>query len=386
MALSFADLLETISLDTWKSTIISIAKAVGLKTENWVEGGYTRTLVALFAQLHKTAGDVVKIIAAGGLLDTATGDWLTLLAKNVFNVPRIEATYASAAEGITLTNTGGGLFVYDAGDVIAAHSTTRKTYKSTSGGTLSPGVGQTLKLDVIAEEAGSGSSANVGTITQLVTTSLGVTVTNTVALVGVDEESDEDLRERCRESVAALSIGGIKQAYAYYAKSAVRANGTAIGVTRVRVMTPPGDGTVDVYVAGPSGAVAGADVTVIQADFDEFVTPYGFDATAISAVNLDVAPTATVWIPAALGLSEAEAQQQIADALEAYVNALPIGGTVISPATGKIYWRALLAVIGGAIGGTIKAQLASENDIDVDDDEVPVYDGGPSDFTIEQVS
>src|SRR6185369_13530697 len=142
--LSFADLLKPISLDAWKSSIVYVAGALGLKTENWAEGGYTRTLVALFAQLIKTSGDVVRLIAASGFLDTAEGDWLTLLAKQLYNVDRIQATTAKAVGGITLTNGGGGLYVFDPGDLIVAHAFTGKTYRNTTGGTLSPGIGQTL--------------------------------------------------------------------------------------------------------------------------------------------------------------------------------------------------------------------------------------------------
>src|SRR6185295_6391842 len=334
----------------------------------------------------KTAGDVVKLIAASGFLDTAAGVWLTFLAKNLFNVERIEATVAKAPNALTLTNGGGGLFVFDVGDIIVAHNVTRKTYKNTTGGTLSPGVGQTVTLDLEAEEAGSDSSAGVGTLTDLVTTFLGVTCSNPVALVGLDEETDPALRQRCRDSLALLALGGIKRAYEFIAKSAKREDGTAVGVTRVRVMPSPGDGTTTVYIAGASGLVAVDDVAVVQAEFDAKVTPYGFDATAVSATNVSITTPCTIWIPSSLGLSEADARAAVFDALEAYVQTLPIGGVVISPATGKVYWRALLGIVAGAIPGTLKAQLTSEADVSIADGEVPVWAGVLSDTTVTQVS
>jgi uncharacterized phage protein gp47/JayE len=183
-------------------------------------------MLALFAVLYTTGGDVVRIIAAAGFLDYAEGAWLELLAWNVFHVEKIKATYASAVLGLKLTNTGGGFYVIEPGDVIVAHATTKKTYRNTTGGTLNPGVGQVLRLDLVADEAGADSNATVGTITDLVTTSLGVTVTNEVALAGLDEESDPALRQRCRDSLATLSVGGIKNAYEYYAKSTVRPDGS----------------------------------------------------------------------------------------------------------------------------------------------------------------
>lgn len=383
---SFSDLISPVTLANWKAAIVSTASLVGLQTENWAEGGYTRTLVALFAKLYTTAGDVVRIIAASGFLDFAEGKWLTLLAKQVFNVDRVEATYASAPNAITLTNGGGGLYVFAAGDVVVANTSTGKTYRNTSGGTLNPGIGQTLLLDLAAEAPGSGSNALVGAIAVMVTTFLGVTCSNDVALVGLDEESDPDLRQRCRDSLALLALGGIKRAYEFIAKSAKQTDGTPIGVTRVRVMPAPGDGTLTVYIAGASGAIGGLDVAVVQSDFDTKVTPYGFTAAAVSAANVSISAPATIWIPASLGLTNAEAQAAVLAALETYVNTLPIGGVVISPSAGKVYWRALLAVVANAIPGTLKAQLTSELDLPISDNEVPVFGGILADTTINQVT
>lgn len=383
---SLSELLSFKTLDDWKASLISAAQSVGLATENWAEGGYTRSLVALFSQLYKTAGDVVRIIAAGGFLDKAEGAWLTLLAKQVFNVDRVAATFAKAPLAITLTNNGGGLYIYAPRDIVFAHATTKKTYRNTSGGTLNPGVGQTLALDLEAEEAGAGSSAGIGSITEMVTTSLGVTCTNTMALVGIDEEKDPALRQRCRDSLAALALGGIKKAYEYIAKSAKRPDGTPIGITRVRVMPAPGDGTVTVYVADASGTVSAPDVAIVQALFDTLVSPYGFSATVFSTTTFNAVVPSTIWIPAALGLSEAEARQLVFDALAAYVLVFPIGGVVIPPAAGFIYWRALLGVVEAAIPGTLKATLVYEIDFAVGVNQAAIWAGVLSDTTVVQVA
>ena len=384
--LTLRELLTPVPLADWKTKIIAIADAVGLETENWVEGGYTRTLVALFARLYATAGDAIRIIAAGGFLDSAEGAWLTLLAKNVFNVARIQATYAAATEGLTLHNNGGGLFVFDPGDVIVANVDTQKTYRTTTGGTLNPGVGQTLKLDLIAEEAGSDSNAIPEKITTMITTFLGVTCTNEKSLNGLDEESDEALRQRCRDKLAALSIGGPSRAYDFVAKSAMRPDGSPVGITRVLVMPATGDGTVTVYIAGPSGAVPGSDVAIVQANFDAFVTPYGMEAIAVSATNLNITAPCTIWLAASQGISEEAAQTLVTDALSEYVQTVPIGGVVIPPATGKVYWRTLLGVVEKAIPGMLHAQLASETDINVAPGQVPVWSGSLTDVTVNQVS
>jgi hypothetical protein len=383
--ISFTELLSTKTIQDWKQSIVNTATLVALKTSNWVEGGYTRTLVALFAQLYKTAGDVIKLIAASGFLDFATGAWLTLLAKQVFNVDRIVATYAAAPEAITLTNHGGGLYIFEVGDLVLANGSTNKTFRNTSAGTLSPGNGQTLKLDLIAEASGSDSNSIAGSITSMVTTFTGVTCSNDVALFGLDEEKDPDLRQRCRDSLALLAIGGIKKAYEFVAKSAKRSDGSAIGVTRVRVVPPPGDNTLSVLVAGASGAVASDDVAAIQSEFDTKVTPIGFDVTASSAVNLSVTSPCTIWLPSSLAISESSARQSVFDALRVYVQALPIAGVIIPPGAGKIYWRTTLGVVENAIPGMIKAQLTSEADTSVAGTEVPIWGGLLTDTTVIQV-
>jgi uncharacterized phage protein gp47/JayE len=383
--LSFAQLLTPVPLEDWKRKIIEVASAVGLQTQNWSEGGYTRTLVALFAQLYTTAGDVIRIIAAGGFLDTAEGDWLTWLARNLFNVFRIEATYAAAPNGITLTNNGGGLYVFDPGDLVVAHYDTGKTYRNTTGGTLNPGEGQTLKLDLIAEEAGSSSGALPGLITIMVSTFLGVTCSNDVALSGLDAEEDEALRDRCRDSLAALSIGGPSRAYEFYAKSATYPDGTPVGITRVLVMPATGDGHVDVYIAGPSGAVTAEAVAAVQASFDANVTPYGFSAIAISATNLSISAGSEIWLPASLSVTTEAAKLAVLTALQDYVQSVPIGGVVIPPSSGQVYASMLLGEVANAIPGTLKAQI-STSDIIVSTGQVPIWTGSTASVTVHQVS
>jgi hypothetical protein len=377
-------LLQSVPLASWKQRIEDIAKAVGLKTENWAEGGFTRILVALFAPLHTTNGEAVRIIAASRFLDFAQGAWLTLLAKEGYNVDRIEATYASAPLAITLTNTGTKFFEFDPQDIVFAHVDTNKTYRNETGGTLAPG--GTLTVDVIADEAGSASNALTGKITKLVTTLLGVTCTNTIALVGLDEQTDPSLRQLCRDSVAARSIGGVKRAYSYYAKTARRANLSPVGVTRVRVPPAVGDGTGAVYVASASGAISSPDVDVVQAAFDEKVTHYGFNATALSAVNKSITAPCTIWIPSSLGVTEEQAQQLVSDALEAYVINVDIGGVVIDPTPGRIYWRKLIEIITAAVPGALKAQLVSETDIAIAGNEVPIWGGDLDDTTVTLVT
>lgn len=382
--IAFSDLISEKTLAQWKQSILNTAQLLSFKVTNWAEGGFTRTMMALFATLYTAGSDVVRLLASSAFLDTAEDAWLKLVAKEVFNVDPIEATFAAADDGLTLTNHGGGRYEIAPRDVIVSNGP--KNYRNTSGGVLNPGPGTSLKLDLVAEEAGSGSTTSVGTITTLVTTLLGVTCSNDVALVGLDEESPDALKQRCRDSVAARSIGGIKHAYEFYAKSATRPDGSSVGVTRVRPTPPAGDGTLTVYIAGASGAIPPADVAIVQQIFDEQVTPYGLNALAVSASNLSYSAPCTIWIPASLGFAAADAQKIVDDALAAYVQTLPISGVIIPPAAGFIFWRATLGVIEGSIDGMLKAQLSSEVDVAVLVNQVPVWTGVPANVTVVQVT
>ncbi len=128
----------------------------------------------------------------------------------------------SATGEVTLANSGGGVYNLGVGDLIITNPTTQKAYRNTDA--LSVGVASsTTTVAIEAVEVGSASTSAPNTITALTTTMLGVTCTNATAVVGVDEETDEDLRVRCREKLSALSPDGPKAAFSYFARVATRA-------------------------------------------------------------------------------------------------------------------------------------------------------------------
>ena len=131
------------------STGLELASALGLPVTSWRAGDPTRSYYKFVAQklaaLDGVSGEYIK----AGFLSTATKKWLTVLAFEVYNVTRGEATYANPT--VTVTNTGGGHYEVEAGDLTFKNSITGKTYHNTSGGTLSSGT--TLTFDLVADEA-----------------------------------------------------------------------------------------------------------------------------------------------------------------------------------------------------------------------------------------
>lgn len=351
MTTALDTLVTPMTVDEAKTAIYDALAAQGVVTTSWKPGAVVRTIIAALAIVLAGLSWVQSQLARMGFLDLAEGDWLTAVAYYVYGVTRIQATFATGT--VNATNSGAGVYSGAAGDLILASSVTGKSYRATAAWSIGAGAVD-VSIPVEAVESGSASSVDAGDLDTLTTTLSGVTVTNPAALVGADVEGDAALRLRCRESLGALSPNGPKDAYAYFARSAVRADGTSIGVTRVRTIAD-GLGGVTVYVATGSGGVTGTsgnpatDLGAIQTSINENVEPIAITAVAVSAAALTVAVTYELWLRDSTGLTTAQVETLVSAALSAALSDAPIGGEVISPATGKVYVDTLEAAIVGAL-------------------------------------
>lgn len=326
---------------------LAVASGLGLVTTSWAAGDPTRSLYHFLSEILEALEVNVAGYVASGFLDYATGDWLTILAEQLYGVTRTAATYASTT--VTLTNGGGGYYEITASDVRVQNSASGATYTNTSGGTITAALtpGAVLVIDVTADETGTGSNAGAGDIDTIVTSMLGVTCTNATAAIGVDEEEDADLRERCRARLGMLSPNGPRDVYDYVARSSEITGVTDI--TRSRTIADDATGAVTVYVAGASGAVAGASVTAVQTALEENAAPLCITPTAVNCSAVAVAVTYTVWLYASVGEDEAAIEATISDALDAVLLSRPIGGDIVAPATtGKLYQSLIAAAIRAA--------------------------------------
>lgn len=348
--LTLSDLLAPLSAAKVLAILLGLCAQLGLPVTNWKPDGVTMTILSIVAQVYAAFTQVIALAVGGGLLDYAVASWLTLLARNVYNVERLTASYASAPQAMLLTNSGGGQYIIEPGDLSFSQTIggVKVLYTNTSGGTLAAGPGTTLTLDVRAVTAGTASNAAPGTITTLETTLLGVSCTNTVAVLGQDEETDALLRARCRAALGALSPNGPKAAYYFFATSAKLA-GVSCGVTRVKIPTPPGDGSLTVYVATNSGGLIGTvgDLTtalgVVDDDIQNNVVPEGVGpVTVASATPHPVALVADVYVNVAGNQSTGDIQTAIDAAMGAYFSLLPIGGQT---SAGKVFLNALLGIL-----------------------------------------
>lgn len=348
MALPVDELQHELTPAEVETSLYRIQEALGLPTTAWQSGSVVRLVNKAVSYVVSGVTKLLVAINKSNFTDTAEASWLSLRIPDLYG-PDVKRIAASFAKGnIEIDNSGGGDYTFAAGEFAVLNPTSNKTYKNTAIVKVAPSQ-QNVLAEVKAIEAGFASTSAPGTITSVVTAAPGLTVTNPSALVGTDEESDKDYRVRGRESTGRLSPNGPRDAYAYQAKTTVRADGTPIVVNRVKVSAS--GIPVLVYVASPQGAVSGPDVALIQTAIDSNVVPDGVSATVASATAKTIDVTATVFVRAAAALVSADIIAAVGLKLTSYFAdqfTAPLGGFIVPPdvgPSGKIFKNAIVGAI-----------------------------------------
>lgn len=321
MSLSFSDLIIADTAADALDALLAFLESAGFPTTSWQDGSVPKTLVEGEANAYADMSALIAAIARGGYLDTATGDWLTLLAQDFYALTRKAAVATRGT--FRLTDGGGGPHTFLAGELIVT-SASGLRYRNLAGGTLNA----SSTLDVTFEAEATGAAYNLPTSSTLgLTTSLPtVTVTNPggvggwITVQGADEEGDASLRLRCKARWPATTY--MLSTAATYQAAALTASAE---VTKVKVFpNNPEPGQVKIVLAGTSGAVSAGAVT----DVTTYITdrlPLCVNATISSAAALTVSVVAELQCEAAYaGTVQAEAETALA-ALQA---SLAIGATV----------------------------------------------------------
>lgn len=300
----------------------------GFAPTAWQPGSTPLTLLETDAQLSEDLYSLAKVIAAGGLLDYAEDDWLSLLGENFYNLEELQGSIAQG--GLLLTDTGGGApFNITAGQLWAV-SNSGLLYSNVGAFTIphSGSVTATFR----AEQIGVKFNVANNTIQTLATPIAGVTLNNPdpgsgtwLSVQGADIESAGNYRSRCRARWASLGTGPTAAVYDFWARTA------SAEVTRTTVkpsLVVPGE--VDVYLAGASGPVSGTAVTDANAYIQPRVSLTNTVVVASAAAHL-ITVTATVYVQAGF---ETAAAIACAANLDAMIAALPVGGT--------LYWSNII--------------------------------------------
>jgi hypothetical protein len=300
---------------------------LGASTTAWNPGGVARLMIAIFAVVASAFSITIAALARSAFLTLSSGPWLTLVARYVFGTERFPAT--AAAGTITLVNTLGGNFPRDAYAVTVA-GPGGKTYRNSVAFTLPP-LGS-VTVPFLADESGSGSNAGVGTIQRLVTTMPGVSVSNPVAFVGRDEETDDALIARAMLKPQSISPDGARGAYKWFALTATRASdGSLIGVNRVNVSHSSYFGEATVTVATPAGALSDADLADVDRHIFENALPGGVLLTVRTATNYPISVSFWAYFDRE-NVSASEQTRIGIAALTPWLSSteMPIGGVTIA--------------------------------------------------------
>jgi phage-related baseplate assembly protein/uncharacterized cupin superfamily protein len=369
---SLDDLVTPLTVDEVKASIYEALGILGVNTTAWKPGGVVRTVIASTSIVIAALSALQAYIARSGFLELSSGDWLTLVARHVYDVEREAATFAPGT--VTLTNGGGGEYILDAGDLIVRNPTTNRTYRNTDAVTVSPM--QQVIVAILATEAGAASTSGAGTITDMTTPLTGVSCTNTAAVVGRDAEKDQALRTRCSEKLGSLSPFGPWDAYAYAVRNTRRADGTSLGITRIRT-TKDGYGNVTTYVATGTGEIADDDdLDIADEAVQRLAAPLAITAWTVSANGVGVSISYEVWMYNTSGRTEAQVAAAIAVRLAEFMSAQPIGGNKVGSDPGKVFTSAIRAVIGSTFTEIFDVELSSPaSDVELAIDEVPVLIG-----------
>lgn len=342
--LSVASLTNPVSRAEVQASIYSILGRLGVNTTAWKRGAVVRTMIVGVSAVLSAFSQLMADIARSGFLELAEGPWLTLVARHVYGVERNTATFASGA--VTLTNTAGGVYTFDPGDLIVINSTTGATYRNVAA--VSLGALSTVTVQVAATVAGTVGNADPHQIDALGTALPGVDVDNAAAITGIDDEADAALRLRCAERLGALSPMGPWDAYAYAIRNSKRADGSPVAISRIRI-TKDGLGNVYVRCASPDGTVTPDDLDIATAAVDYSAAPLGVTAHVESAVANAINVTAGVYVYNTAGMTDTEIRDAIRDRLYTFFGSQPVGGNVIGTDPGKVFADGIRAAIAAAV-------------------------------------
>lgn len=363
---ALSDLTSKLEKTNFVANVKAIVSTLGLFPDSWDDDrdSEPKILSSVAEVVTNLWNGVVWYAIAAGFLDLATGGWLTLLAKNVYFVDRIPASYAAGVyAGANATTSPIGPF--NPGDLVFVNLDTGKTYRNIE--TVTFAKSATTNVNIAAEDLGTAGNG-VATRVVLQTTVLGISGSNPATFSGRDEETDPELRARCRLKPASLSACGPAAAYEYVC---LTPDFHGVAVNRVKISNGSPNGTVDILIAGPSGAVAPDDVTAVDAAVAKNVTPDAVTSSVTSATAHPVDVTWQGWTHNAdLDTDEAEAAANAA--LAAAFRAMRIGGEEKVAGSGFVFKGKLADIVALAVPDFFDVAVTSPAaDVAIASNEVP---------------
>lgn len=356
MAPTIDDLTTPLTTEEVKASIYSVIGQLGLPTTNWKPIAPTRVMIAGCSVVLAALSQLTSKIARAGWAELSSGGWLDLVARYVYNEERRDVTFAEG--DWAWVNASTNSYGFAAEQFVVFNNATGARYANVDDITFPPGgsggfvSGDLGPIRIRAIEAGAASSALPLQIQGLETPLTGLAGQNINTITGTDAEDDQELFIRCNDKLGSLSPNGPPDAYGFVARNAVRLDGTAIGVTRVREVND-GQGGLTVYVANAAGPIPGTasdpstDLGAVHDALQQMATPLCVTETTAPAEAVGVDITYEIWLYGA-SLTSAQIQTEIQSRIDAFFASQPIGGNDIDGTGGKIFASAIQAAISQA--------------------------------------
>lgn len=353
------ELLADLTFDDLFDTFLDVAKKWRLPVDAWQTGEPARGLLSIVSdKFTEWWNDRVAPPLRSSFFDYAEGAWLRARAYSERGVLAQDETQAEGP--VPIENRGVDFFPFKPGDV-RIKNLNGYVYVNVSTATLPPWSGAgpypTAVLTFRAETPGSEASTPIEGFEPYPTPAVsggvdiyagdgtggtGPSATNTLPLVGLDAETDEQIKERARIAPGVFPLEGdavtgpptTRNAYEAIALDKRRnklSTGAPVNISRVKVVTEPG-GVVRVFLASPSGAASGdvvtpdTDVFVVNASIQTWAVPPGITCYVSSADARIVTGTFVLTVNRRRNVTAAEAIAAAKEAVIKYLGTIPIGG------------------------------------------------------------
>ena len=362
MSLTLAQLLTPKTEEQALDELLAILNGLGFSASSWQPGSKARHIVQVMARLRSSLSNTTLLITKGRYNDTAEGEWLSLKSRSDFNNERSPAVAAQIRVKFD-DNSGAGPFSVSASDLVVKDQD-GATYRSIDALSLAQNA-TNVQIRLNAEVPGAGSHpSSVALVTQLAGVDIALVE---IIRPGSNAEADERLRDRNRSKWSTLSPAAPGDAYRTWAMEASNS------VTRVYVddLNPRGPGSIDVLIAGVSGALPSGVATTVQSYINGGVDgiyrrPLSTNLLVKNATNYNVTVTGTLYSSTSYDLTTI--RTTVHNAINEYVSTVAVGGTVL---LAELYRRIM------AVEGVRNVQLtAPTTDLVVTAGQVPV--GNPS--------
>lgn len=352
--MSYESIIKPSTWAAMKRTCLQVLAGFEFPTFSWEATDLPTGIVEFESKQLADLTVNVANIGRMGVLDDAEKDALDLHAYSNFSELRKPAV--AAEFDVTLRNSLASAQNWAAAQLVVTSTATAGVFRNVAPVALA-GNGTAI-VRVRADVAGADSTPGASLVLGAPVPGVSLTANRNVAVLGVAEESDVSLRNRCRLKWAALTSRGPKESYQYWGLSSHPEINRVGVVESLGTMGVTPD--VTVLAASPSGTLSGAALAAFEAAI-ELHRPVGVRVVASAAVRRVIDVCGQVRVRSAYKVA---AQVEAERRLKEYFASLPLGQTV--------YHAPIIALV-QSIPGVELALLSINNSYDDGDRFLTTY-------------